>query len=122
MSNIDVKTTLVDNKVNIILLFGISIFSIGTYTLETFLSSPTIKVVYLLAAIIMFIFFYMFYNEGIHLYKVEPLFFLFVVYFLTNLLLQGFYNKIHIIDLLVFISIILILILFKINVRYFLFS
>src|SRR5699024_4696707 len=50
------------------------------------------------------------------------MFFLFVLYFLINILFQGFFSKLHLIDVLVFSSIIIILLLVKINVNYFLFS
>lgn len=112
----------VDDSVNLFLMFGIIVFSIGTFTLETFLSSSEIKILYIFSTIILLFIYYLLSNERLYFNKVEPMFFLFLVYFVINILIHGITNIQQVGDLFVFMSIVLLLILLKVNVNYFMFS
>lgn len=106
------------NRNNVLLLSTV-FFMISILTLKTFISSNLLEVMLLSTTIISLILYYMISNESLFLYRVEIMWFIFLIYFTFNILYQGRFMKLHMLDIFIFMFIILLLLLYKTNVSYF---
>lgn len=118
----DFHSKLTININNKFILIGILLFTIGTFTLDTFLSSGRIKVLYLIASVLVFIIYYLLTNRQLTVLKVELLWLLFIFYFLFNFMYQSEFKKEFLIDLIVFAMLFVFLLLVKIDIKYFYYS
>lgn len=109
-------------KNNIFIMLGIIVFTLGTFTIDSFLSSLQVETVYLILTLILFILAYLLSNKGIVVYKVEIMWFIFLIYFLINMVYHGKFIKIYFIDILAFAFIFFFLLLVKVNVNYYITS
>lgn len=104
---------------NKLLLIGMLIFTIGTFTLDTFVSSSKIKVLFLTLTIFVFITYYIVYKKKIVIYKIELLWLVFFMYFLFNVLYQSNLPEMFYSDIVVFFVLFLFLLLVKIDISYY---
>src|SRR5699024_12661323 len=105
-------------KLNVILITGMLVFSFGTFTLDSFISSPRVKVFYLITTMFIFIIYYLLYNKLITIYKSEILWLLFICYFILNSLYLENINKTFLIDIIVFFMLFFYLLLVKVDRKY----
>lgn len=117
MSN--VNTCFQRENINQIKLFSTVIFIIVVMTLKTFVSSDELEIIFLSLFLGMIILDYVFSKNSIFVYQIEIMWFIFLIYFLFNILYQGRFMKIHILDIFIFSFIFLFLLLYKVNVNYF---
>lgn len=116
---LDISTVIQNEKTNKILLLSTAIFMMGILTLKTFMSSDVLELTLLSLTLVLLIFHYIISNKSITIYRIEIMWFLFLVYFVFNILYQGRFMKIHILDIFIFTFIFLLLLLYKVNVNYF---
>lgn len=109
-------------KNNIFIFLGVFIFTIGTFTLDSFLSTLQVETFYLILTLILFTLAFLLSSSGIVVYKVEIMWFFFLIYFLLNMAYHGSFIKIYFMDVLAFTFMVLFLLLVKINVRYYITS
>lgn len=108
-----------DHKLDKSLLLGIIIFTIGTFTLDTFISSPIIKFIYLITTILIFIIYYILNKKGLEIYTIELFWFLFFFYYSFNFLIHGEFKLEYSIDVLVFSLLFVFLLLVKVDIEYY---
>lgn len=104
---------------NMVLLLGMLIFTVGTYTLNTFISSLIVEVAYLILMSVLFLLYYTIQNKGFIIYKIELMWLVFFMYFLFNILYQSNFSKTFFVDILVFFVLFLILLLIKLDIEYY---
>lgn len=106
-------------KNNRILLFSTIVFMVNILTLKTFISSEGLEVILLSATLVLLLLYYIVSNESLIIYRVEAMWFVFLIYFIFNILYQGRFMKLHMLDIFIFIFAFLLLLFYKINVNYF---
>jgi len=111
-----------DNRISVILLGAMFVFTIGTYTIETFMSSLKVEAVYLIVTVFILLMHYTITKTKITIYRIEIFWFVFLLYFLFNIVFQGKFIKEYYVDILAFGFIFLFLLLAKINIKYFIIS
>src|SRR5690625_2500312 len=108
-----------NERLNKVVKLGIIIFTIGTFTLDTFISSFLVEAVFICLTIFVFILYYLIQNKGLIIYVPELMWFIFFIYFLFNILYHGKIYKIFYIDILVFFTLFILLLLVKIDIGYY---
>src|SRR5690625_3182013 len=116
---LDISTVIQNEKTNKILLLSTAIFMMGILTLKTFMSSDVLELTLLSLTLVLLIFHYIISNKSITIYRIDIMWFLFLVYFVFNILYQSRFMKNHILDIFIFTFIFLLLLLYKVNVNYF---
>src|SRR5690625_1464634 len=116
---LDISIDIQNKKTNKLLLFSTFTSMIGILTLKTFISSDILELLLLSLTLVLLIFHYIISNKYITIYRMEILWFIFLVYFVFNILYQGRFMKNHILDIFIFTFIFLLLLLYKVNVDYF---
>ena len=104
---------------NIILLLAISIYSVGIFTSETFVSSYNIKMIYIVVTIFTFLIYYVLSKRRITIYIVELMWLLFFLYFILHFIFQGNIKSIFVVDIVVFSTLVILLALMKVNIQYY---
>lgn len=104
---------------NRVLILGILTFTIGTFTLDTFLSSLNIEAIFLSVTTIIFLAFYLSQNKGLIIFKLELMWLVFFMYFLFNILYQSNFSKVFVIDIIVFFILFIFLLLMKLEINYY---
>lgn len=111
-----------DKKINVFILIGIIIYTLGTYTLNSFLTSSLIEVTFSITCLLFIIFSYVISSNKIYIYKVDLLWFLFFSYFLINLTIHSQFQNTFYLDIIGYAFIFLFLIFAKIDAKYFVIS
>src|SRR5699024_7181822 len=95
------------------------IFTLGTFTLETFISSRNIEMICIVLTVITLIIAYLISNKRITIYKVEIMWLFFIFYFILNIAFHEKIELLNIIDLVTFTFMFIFLLLVKIDTKYF---
>jgi len=101
------------------LLFSTVIFMVSILTLKTFISSEILEVLLLIVTLFLLLLHYIVSKESLIFYRVEAIWFLFLIYFIFNILYQGRFMKVHMLDIFIFVFIFLVLLFYKISVKHF---
>jgi len=104
---------------NAFLLLSMVIFTLGTFTLETFISSRNIEMICIVLTVITLIIAYLISNKRITIYKVEIMWLFFIFYFILNIAFHEKIELLNIIDLVTFTFMFIFLLLVKIDTKYF---
>lgn len=102
-----------------LLLLGMMIFTIGTFTLDTFLSSLMVEIGFLIVSIFIIIVYFIIYNKGIVVYKLELMWLVFIAYFMFNILYQSHLSKVFLADIVVLFILFLFLVFVKLDIGYY---
>lgn len=116
---LDKSIDIQNKKMNKLLLFSTFTFMLGILTIKTFISSNVLELLLLSLTLVLLIFHYIISNKHITIYQFEIMWFIFLIYFLFNILYQGRFMKIHILDIFILTFIFLFLLLYKVNINYF---
>lgn len=110
----------IENKKNTnrIVMLAMIIFVIGTFTIDSFVSSYQVERIYLISTILLLIFSYILTEERLYLYKTDAMWFMFFIYFLLNMTYHGEFQMLYTMDILAFGFTFSFLILAKIDAKY----
>jgi len=105
-------------QMNIVIMLAMAIFTIGTFTIDSFLYSYQVERLYLISTTVLFIFAYMQTKSGINIYRIDLMWFMFFTYFMLNMAYQGKFKMLYVMDILAFAFVFIFLLLAKIEAKY----
>lgn len=107
---------------NKLLLSIIVITLLNILTLKTFFFSSLREVIIFSISLILLMIYYTKINKKITVFKFEPMWYLFIIYFLLNMLYHSTYKNLYLLDVFIFIFILGLIILLKIDYNYYIIS
>lgn len=118
MGTIDTEEIRRNTKDNILVIIGFLLFSVGTFTIDSFIYSYTLERLYLVTTIVLFLLAYILSEIKLYIYKVDIGWCLFYCYFIFNMFYQDKFKLLYNIDFIAFGFLVLFIILAKVNYRY----
>src|SRR5699024_10333135 len=105
-------------QMNIVIMLAMAIFTIGTFTIDSFLYSYQVERLYLISTTVLFISAYMQTKSGINIYRIDLMWFMFFTYFMLNMAYQGKFKMLYVMDILAFAFVFIFLLLAKLEAKY----
>src|SRR5690625_3850362 len=105
-----------------IVTFSMFILIICIFSLNTFISSEILKLILLFLVVGLLVLNFIVNKKFTTIYSIELMWYFFLIYFTFNILYHGITMKTPMVDIFIFIFSICILVLYKVNVNYYLTS